>query len=184
MLIGLSGLPRVGKDTIAEYLEERYGFETTAFALPLKAATQALFNLPPSVAYNDAVKDVPLKGLGVSPRSLWCGVADALKNHFGDDFFVTLTETTVEGWLSEKCDVVVSDVRYEKEAAMIRSLGGVVIHVTRTEAPKLMGLIADHSSNLGIRQLPGDMFIRNEGNIDDLLDCVDDLMMELMDQAR
>ena len=47
-----------------------------------------------------------------------------------------------------------------------------------------MGLIADHSSNLGIRQLPGDMFIRNDGNIDDLLDCVDDLMMELMDQAR
>ncbi len=184
MLIGLSGLPRVGKDTIADYLEERYGFSTTAFALPLKAATQALFDLPPSVAFSDTVKDVPLKQWGHSPRELWCDVADALKEHFGPDFFVSLTETKIRGWLNAGEDVVVSDVRYEGEATMIRNLGGVVVHVTREEAPKLAGRIAAHSSNLGIRQHVGDLFIKNDGNLDDLMDSVDDLMAELVEQAR
>ena len=44
MLIGLLGKKRVGKDTVAEYLIEKYNFIRYAFADPIKEIAGIMFN--------------------------------------------------------------------------------------------------------------------------------------------
>ena len=46
MIIGLSGYAQVGKDTVANYLVEKYGFVKVSFADPIR---EALYKLDPKV---------------------------------------------------------------------------------------------------------------------------------------
>src|SRR6516165_2411699 len=46
MLIGLTGLKGVGKDTVAAILVKDYNYERRAFADPLKKSVAALFDIP------------------------------------------------------------------------------------------------------------------------------------------
>ena len=176
-LIGLAGAPRVGKDTIADYLEERYGYTVTAFAMPLKMAVQNLFGLNCTQAFNDTVKEVPVQPWGLTPREMWCDTADAIKDKFGADFFIKRWQAEIVG----EEYVVVSDVRFEGEAELVRAMGGTIIHVSRHQAPPLVGRIAKHNSNDGISYKDGDFAILNNGTLDDLMDSVDDLMGMLSD---
>jgi len=173
-LVGIAGLPRTGKDTIAEYLEDRYGFEVTSFARPLKEATKALFHLDDFEAFDDAVKDMPIQPWNLSPREMWCALADGVKYRFGDDIFVKLWAHQV--MLGDADNIVVSDVRYEAEADMVRKMGGKIIHLSRPDAPRLAGQIAQHSSNKGIEVKVGDYVLSNDGSLDELYGKVDDIL--------
>lgn len=44
--VGLAGKARIGKDTVAQYLQSHYQFETYAFADPVKQAASAMFGVP------------------------------------------------------------------------------------------------------------------------------------------
>lgn len=58
--IGLAGASRVGKDTIADYLAERYGFIKCAFSDQLYAQVQEAFGLPDQELLRGVdTKDVP-----------------------------------------------------------------------------------------------------------------------------
>ena len=173
-LVGITGLPRTGKDTVAEYLEDRYGYEPSSFAFNLKKATQALFNLDEFDAFDDTVKDMPIQPWNLSPREMWCALADGVKFKFGDDIFVRLWAH--KALLGDAEAVVVSDVRYEMEADMVRKMGGKIIHLSRPDAPKLAGNVAKHSSNNGVEVREGDAVIVNDGSLDDLYDKVDNVM--------
>lgn len=57
-------------------------------------------------------------------------------------------------------DVVIEDVRFENEAALIRELGGVVVHILRP------GMAADdtHASEAGVMVDPRDLRIDNSSS--------------------
>ena len=172
MLIGITGATRVGKDTVANYLSDRYGFKATAFATPLKKSVQALYSLDDLQAFDDCLKDVRIPEWNKSPRELWCSTADALKAQHGWDFFINLWHMGTVGVE----DVVVSDVRYEAEADRVRDLGGIIVHVKRPDAPILGGEVSKHSAHQGIQFKEGDALIVNDGSLDDLYDLIDEQM--------
>jgi hypothetical protein len=60
--------------------------------------------------------------------------------------------------------IVFDDVRFENEAAMIRDMGGLIIHIDRGEL-----VAAEHVSELGIDDHDDDAFIDNDYSIDDFL---------------
>ena len=63
--------------------------------------------------------------------------------------------------------MVVTDIRFENEAAMIRELGGSVWHITGRQAE--LGGAASHQSEAGVVFVPGtDLMIDNSGSIADL----------------
>ena len=63
--------------------------------------------------------------------------------------------------------VVISDVRFESEAALIRSLGGVVIHIHRDGAG-LTGENAAHASEAGIEMHSTDVGLSNNSTFEEL----------------
>ncbi|KAF2395424.1 deoxynucleotide monophosphate kinase [Pseudomonas frederiksbergensis] len=167
LLIGLSGLARVGKDTAAQHLVHHHGFQSYAFMDPLRDGLMHILNLSPC-DFEGEQKEQVLPWLGRSPRYLM----QTLGSEWGRDIvhpelwlmlaaqnldLLARTHDTAGGF-------VVSDLRFEDEAEFIRQRGGVVIHLQRASART----VAQHRSEDGIRGAPGDWFLPNDGTIDDL----------------
>ena len=164
-VIGLTGYAQSGKDTLASILVEKYGYSRVAFADKIR---DFLYGINPLVACSptgylrdlvnlvgwDKAKQEPqvrrlLQDLGISARELideniW--VTTALR-HVGKD---------------ER--VVVTDVRFENEAMMIKLMGGQLWRVRRPGVEAV-------NSHVSETQLDGykvDQIFVNSGSIQDL----------------
>lgn len=164
-LIGLTGKARSGKDTIASYLWHSAGFTRIAFADPLKLAAQNIFGLTDGQTWDDELKEVVIERIGLSPRQIFQKLGtEAVRNVFGES---TWLKRWLVGYdfLKETDDIVVPDVRFDNENALIKSLGGIIVEVRR--GPGLVGSTGDHASEHGLSTLP-DVVIENNGTLDDL----------------
>lgn len=123
IVIGLHGKAGSGKDTVADYMVQNYGFTKLSFAGPLKSAVCELFALDPGVFENRILKEQVVEDWGKSPRWLaqWLG-ADILRNQIDEAIFVK----NMVRRIGERDRVVISDVRFANEADMVHELGGRV----------------------------------------------------------
>lgn len=129
-LIALTGLPRSGKDTIADYLCERHGFLRRRFADPLKEAAAILLGRPLFEMQGERGfdREAILPEWGFTTRDfLQRFGTEAMRNNFGQDFWIRRMQNRLHG-LNR---VVITDCRFENEAAMVRSMGGIVVGVSR-----------------------------------------------------
>jgi hypothetical protein len=170
-LIGVHGKAQSGKDTIARVLVEEHGFVRMAFADPLKAASAVLFGWPVEMAFSDEIKGYKSPLWDITGRTAFQRLGDAMKIGFGTDFWI-------KRWacdyikLCKKHSIVVSDVRTNIEADMIRGLGGLILHVER-RGSGLRGLEAFHSSERGVIFNKGtDLRLENNGTLEELEDEV------------
>ena len=129
-LIGITGKARSGKDTIAEYLWSRHCFTRIALADPLKLAAQAAFRLGHQQTFNDALKEIAIHPWGLSPRQIFQKTGDIYKAAFGEDFWVRRWMLSYE-MFKDTDHIVVPDIRFDEEAAVIKELGGTLIRVVR-----------------------------------------------------
>jgi hypothetical protein len=171
-LIGITGAARTGKDTIAKHLSTQYGAHVYAFAYPIKAGVRAMFNL--DMRHTDGLlKETPIDHLGgKSPRQLM----QMLGTEFGRDMVSKSVwrDMAAETW--KRCQekgqsLVITDVRFENEADLIRELGGTVLHVKRDDAEP----VARHCSESGVPAREGDVTVTNNDTIKALLHTVDAL---------
>lgn len=146
-IIGLCGLAGSGKTTIANHLVEHHGFVRLPFAGPLKAMAAA-FGLGPREMGGD-LKEVPSDLLcGKTPRQFMQLLGTEFgRDLIGQDVWVrawerALGEVATDGFLPLR--IVADDLRFENEAAAIRSRGGVVVHLIRHGAGSATG--GAHSS--------------------------------------
>lgn len=78
------------------------------------------------------------------------------------DIWVMIERCRIES-LSDM-NIVFDDVRFENEAALIREMGGLIIHIDRGD------LILDlHSSEAGIDIHPADIYVSNDHSLEDFL---------------
>jgi hypothetical protein len=185
MLIGLTGLKGVGKDTVAAILVKDYNYERRAFADPLKKSVAGLFDIPFHVV--DKLKNEHTAVVTISgPYGAVVGGKQMTFRTFlqrygteahrdvpemGHDFWVDLL-LPVRGYYAER-NIVVSDVRFDNEAKRIRFLDGIVVDVSRK------GVVCDdpHRSEAGLQYIETDYTIFNNGSLEDLRVSVE-VMME------
>lgn len=167
-LIGITGKAGVGKDTLSHYLHIICGYHRYALAQPIKDALNQRFGWT-SEQWNDrAWKEAASVQCGdgaagrFSPRSWaqWLGTEVGRELH-GEDCWIWLmrrewatVRTCVDG-------MVVSDIRFDNEAAAIRDLGGVVICVERSAAQP----IVPHKSERGVSPSHIDVTVANNSSI-------------------
>lgn len=160
-IIGIAGRARVGKDTCADFLVRYLGGYRYGFADPLKRMLIPLgIDMTDPFWAENKEKEIPLFG-----RSLRY-LMQTLGTEWGrelvhPDIWVKLAECTL---FSTGERMIISDVRFDNEAEFIRSKGGVILHVSRIDAPPVAG----HASEAGIRQSPLDLYVLNDGTIDEL----------------
>jgi len=157
-IIGLAGLARSGKDTVASLLlQERFFFPfvTTSFALPMKEMIYAGLGL------KDKEDDKALKLYGRSYRH----IAQTLGTEWGrkcihPDLWLKIAEHRCKG-----LNTIITDVRFENEAEFVRA-NGILVHIDRHDQKYIEESF--HESESGIAVKHGDFKILNHGTLDDL----------------
>ena len=176
LLIGLTGRARSGKSTAAEHLVGTYLLEHYAFADPLRDGLMAIFNLDPTDFEGDR-KEQPLAWLDRSPRQLMQSMGtEWARNTVHPDVWVKLAEQNLDymsNALGAVLGFVVSDVRFENEADLIRRRGGTVIHILRPNALA----VNPHISEAGIAANPADLTLPNYGTVEGFLRSLDEVFL-------
>lgn len=179
MIIGLNGLSGSGKDTVAKYLVDNYGYRRMAFADPLR---EFLYHFNPSVRTREGILR-PLKEIVetegwhnaqlVHPevrKLLQRFATDFVRNKVDSMFWVKLSMFAID----KNADIVFSDVRFANEADTITKHQGVNLHINSDRA-KLFQM--NHASEVQV--VPYQYQIDNNGSLDDLYSEVDKFMNNL-----
>jgi len=170
-LIGLTGPAGCGKGTVSRILVTKHGFDSIAFADPIKAGIAVMFR-----AYTDdrAVKEESIDWIGKSPRQLM----QLLGTEFGrelihPDIWIQTLERRLVDRKNALPHTVVTDCRFENEAAWIRDQGGELWHIQRESCEP----VASHVSENGLAFDFGYCkLLNNNGDFQDLSAAVDRLM--------
>lgn len=171
-IIGLTGLARSGKSTLAEHLCLKHNYVELAFADPLKIAAQYIFGLTTDQA-DERAKNKVVEYWGMTPRQMYQKLGtEVIREQFGPDVWVKRLALSL-GNLSRdypQLNAVISDVRFPEEAAFVKSRGGVLVRIVRHGAG-LTGAEGAHASEAGVFE--ADYVIPNDGPEDALFACGD-----------
>lgn len=156
MIIGISGFQGSGKDTIADYLCNIYGFKRDSFAGTLKDAVAAVFGWDrellegrtrESRAWRETVDPWWSTRLGMpnlTPRLVlqrWG--TEVARKAWHDDTWIASLEYKLS---RAQDDIVITDVRFPNEIRAVKAAGGVVIRVVRGPEPPWYDLALETNS--------------------------------------
>lgn len=157
-LIGICGFIGSGKDTVAKMFVEQ-GCVQDSFAAPLKDMCASIFGWQREMLEGDSMDSREFREtadlywtrkLGIdnfTPRlALQLLGTDIMRTHFSQDIWLNSLEYRIRRQRQDDLCVVVSDARFKNELNLIKELGGVVIHVKRSELPEWYE-VAVHANN-------------------------------------
>lgn len=169
-IIAFTGLAQSGKTTAANAFVS-IGYDRMSFAEPIKAMVSCL---------------TPCKDKDARPPSL-CGKTlrevyqtlgtDWGRKMVGENIWILAGRARLDELLGDvESDIirgiVLDDVRFDNEAELIRSMGGLVVEITRSSVPQM-----DHSSEAGIARDLIDYSFANEGDVATLQHQVRDYLL-------
>lgn len=163
-LIGLAGKARSGKDTVAKLLQKYNAINTISFAEPIRDALRGMIGLNDD-HFHGSLKEVSLGWIDKSPRQLMQTLGTQWGRELVDqDIWLKLAKRNIEASHRLGIHVVITDVRFDNEAEFIRDNGGIVWHISRGDAPQ----VNTHASEAGVTQAPGDLYVDNNGTLEEL----------------
>lgn len=161
-LIGFSGPAGCGKTTAATALSKLTGGKVLSFATPIKECLTNLFGFTSDQLYTLRGKEAIDHRYGVSPRQAMQRFGTEFVRTTVPDLWCILLREKIKGAMS---NIFVDDLRFEDEAALIRSLGGIVVHI---RGRKLMR--SNHKSEEGLLCYPNeDLIIDSSGSKEEFL---------------
>lgn len=165
-LLGITGRAHAGKDTFAQALIQ-HGYRRMAFADALKEVTALIANEPTHLYFDPVSKEEYTDALGMTRRqALQLLGTEGIRKVLGDDVWV---RRVLREWESDgKPAVVITDVRFDNEAAAILAVGGHIVRIVRPDNVGLTGAAATHASELGVSDDLVDVEVVNDGSVGDL----------------
>lgn len=187
-LIGLySPFPGCGKTTAANYLTVQHSYERISFAGTLKRLVEALlqefYSKEEAAHLTYIAKNNPLTAL--DPRITSRHLQQTLGTEWGRQ--CVHPDLWLKAWQSKfiRCQelgkpVVVDDVRFENEAALIKQNGGVLWRINR---PINTEFESTHISDGGLNDFAFDAVIENSGLLMDLNNQLHNLVFSYDDRS-
>lgn len=177
-LIGFNGMMGVGKSEAIQEIKDRSKLpvELVKFAGPLYDMQEMIYRRIQSV-YNrpaDFKKDRKLLQ--------WLGTEWG-RETISKTIWVDLWKAEVTAALARGSVVVCDDVRFDNEAELVRSLGGIVVQITSSRASERIDTqsgIKNHSSEAGISAEFIDDILRNDGTLREFQNQVANLFYQFL----
>lgn len=174
LVVGLHGLAGSGKDMLADYLAQRHGFTKLAFADPLRDMVAAL--LPHLGVQGDALnllrhdrifKEADLPLIQRSPRQLMQTLGTEWGRHLvHHELWLRIAQQRIALTAGP---VVLTDVRFANEAALVLRQGGAVWRLLRPSA----GTSSAHTSETPLARDLIDHHLHNDGTPEQLFEAAD-----------
>jgi len=184
-ILGLTGYKQSGKSTLAMVARTDFNFRPMAFADELK---EIVGNLWP--AFSDAqlygeLKEEVVKEYGRSAREVLQVVGTDLFRTYDPDVWVRALRATIKAYYNQMGPtsgrtIVIDDIRFDNEAALIHELGGEVWEVRRRAKGGRLG--ADHHpSEQGLIEVTPNMVILNSFGLDEYTAMCQRKLQEFVD---
>jgi Deoxynucleotide monophosphate kinase len=179
-LIGVHGPLESGKDTVAQVVVEMFPnlYRQYAFAWPIKKACQIIFGFTEDDMNDRVMKERVHPFWGVTPRKTMQLLGTEYgRNMIREDIWVLRAQSEIQKNAEQGFGTIISDVRFDNEAQVIRSRNGVIIHITRPELDTSVDKY-QHASEGGIQKLDDDFLINNNGSLLEFRQKIIDLFGE------
>lgn len=160
-IIGIVGLISAGKDTAADVLIKKFGYQKESFSHALKDTVSTIFgwdremltgSSEDSRAWREEVDPFWAKELNIpnfTPRYALQNIGtDIFRNHFHNDIWVLSLKKRLASSMN---NIVLSDCRYQNEIQMIKDMKGTLIHIKRGPYPEWFDLACDENVPLSER---------------------------------
>ena len=176
MLVGICGKAGAGKDTIGDYLINKYKFKKIALADPIKRLVKDVFALDDHTVYDRVAREQPLERW---PN--W--TVRTLLQYIGTELFRENIDDAV--WVKslwykisddKENNYVVTDVRFPNELEFFETNGGdnfVSIKVVRPGCNGTVGLSGHASEKY---DLETKHILNNNGTFEDLYNGIDKIL--------
>jgi dephospho-CoA kinase len=178
--IALCGKLRSGKDTAANHLYIRHGFDRVAFGTALKKVSHEAF---------------PWISEFSKPRALYQSVGQLMRE-IEPDVWIRHAERAVKGKIdfrvsmgAEAIGIVLTDLRQLNEYEWARANGFTIVRVTAPDNVRIGRAIKagddfcendlEHSTELAIDGFAVDYTVVNDGTVDDLKRKIDAVLEEI-----
>lgn len=166
-IIGLVGKHCVGKDSVANYLKDNYGYTNRKFSTPLKNCLKSLFDFTDDQLESNQ-KDLIDPKWGITPRKAMQYFDTEIMQHqlptiipnIHRDFFVKRLFLDFNHYTQP---FSISDVRFEHEANAIKKYGGILIKIERNNTN--INDSDDHISEKDIDNIICDHIIQNNSDL-------------------
>lgn len=198
-IIAFAGLIGSGKGTAADHLIANHGFKGLSFASSLKDCLATVFHWDRTLLEGvttesrqwretvDKYWSDKLKIKNFTPRMAMQLVGTELfRAHFNDSIWTFSLEKHI---LDLDTNVVVSDLRFPNEAAMLRNLGSKIIRVARGDDPDWLSVAriypekmkelypTIHASEYSWASIEFDTVIDNTSTVNDFIKQIDKLAL-------
>ena len=202
VLIGIVGKKMVGKDVVAFQLCKEFGFESMAFAKPIKEVAELLFGFDIRQLETSEGKETVDKWWGITPRKALQHIGQAMreldlpelkdeesesesrsgrssssivmngKGSFWLRYFFDKYDSALT--VNNVLDMVVSDVRFKNEAFALKSRGAILIRIVRDTKSKDNDVSEQEQNDINC-----DYVIQNNGTFAELAENVRALMSKI-----
>ena len=204
-IIGIKGKSGSGKDTVANYLIEKYGFQKLALADSLKEIVSIISGWSLEQLRGDTLESrvfretVKHPDFGLTGRQLLQKIGtDCLRDHFDSWLWIKILQRRIEESESDK--IVITDLRFENEIRYFQEKGIKIFHLERgamsgtagypsatrdvcagtTGYPSATrdvcaGTAFVHKSE-DIIHIPEEIVVENNGTFEELYQKIDDLI--------
>ena len=164
---------RSGKDTVANYIIEKYGFEHLKFS----KGVNEIYN-----KYNYIDDD------GVKNRQALQGIGQGLRKAIGENIWINYTLSQYD----PSKNTVISDVRQDNEFIALRERGALIILVTTSpdvqkERLIQLGESVDEHMNHETEHIPeslADIEIVNDSSLEELYQKIDEILEPLITGSK
>jgi len=174
VVIGLRGPAGSGKDTVADYLVEKYGFTKVTFGGAVKEIVAIIsgwdINMlsgttPESRIFRETENH---SDFGMTAREMMQKIGtDLFRQYFDENTWINIVRRKVK---TIPGNIVISDIRFPNEAKLVQELGGYIFTLVRKDIKRM-----DHISEQNF-PIENEIIIDNSNDLPSLYNSVDNLI--------
>ena len=128
MIVGIFGKKGHGKDTIADYLVQKYNFHKLTYAEPIKKICKDIFSLSNEQLTNHYLKEMIDPRWEKSPREIMQLIGtDLFRKTFSDNIWVNILREKAKLLLLAGKNIVISDIRHKNELEHLFTLSDNIL---------------------------------------------------------